>query len=668
MKRILFTMMMVIGIIGSSGGLYAEERVLPVQSLPGSAGAVALCGDGKFLYLAGSGKFQVWKITDHPENPRRIAELTGLPGWECRQIIVHRGYAYITARNRGLWIVDVRNPERPRKVGSFDTAELATGVDALGDVLFVTLRVFGVQTFDISNPENPRHLTLYRTFEAQSAYCSGTVLALGEWGNSSVLLLDVSDPGKPVELAKIQLDGFGDGVFIQNGILYAATGHHARKGTWKERHGAGHGVELFDISDPRNPKKIGAVKFPKFYSIGNDFWSPRPAGEWLAVADTHNGMFLVDCRDPKAPKVAASLKLPMVRQGKKEIPDCVGAVVPGRDVIYVAGAKSGLHVVRVPGSRPLPERKEGLAVRSHPQAPDVPGFVRYDCGGMVRRVAVSGEFLYAAASAAGLKIFRAQSGNLKEVGAVTGNRIYDVAVAGDLLVTVGDGFALTTYRVLKDGTLRKLGEFRSAWLPMQIVHLYENGSVAAVSGGTGRVNFFDLRNPEKPVLKNFYPEKRILYCDAFPERPLDGKIPVNTHGAGLSWYRLTGDGAVREKEVASVRFHQMDGITALKEKFLIPSAKKGYYLISPEDYGVSGLKREFRADAPVSGNPVWDGGSKIVFSHSRDGQVTVFDAADPERLKILRKIDFLPGTPDRIAFWNGKMVVPAGFSGLYLER
>ena len=49
MKRILFTMMMVIGMIGSSVGLYAEERVLPVQSLPGSAGAVALCGDGKFL-------------------------------------------------------------------------------------------------------------------------------------------------------------------------------------------------------------------------------------------------------------------------------------------------------------------------------------------------------------------------------------------------------------------------------------------------------------------------------------------------------------------------------------------------------------------------------------------------------------------------------------------
>ena len=668
MKRILFSMLLLIGMISSSGGLYADVRALPVQALPGSVGAVAVCGDGKYLYLAGSGKFQVWRVADQPEKPRRTAELSGLPDWECRQIIVHRGYAYITARNRGLWIVDVRNPERPRLVGSFDTAELATGVDALGDVLFVTLRVFGVQIFDISNPENPKHLALYRTFEAQSAFCSGTILALGEWGNSSVLLLDVSDPGKPVELAKIQLDGFGDGVFVQDGILYAATGHHARKGSWKERYGAGHGVELFDISDPRNPKRIGGVKFPKFYALGNDFWSPRPAGDWLAVADTHNGMFLVDCREPKAPKIAASLKLPMVKLGKKEVPDCVGGVVPGRDVIYVAGAKSGLHVVRVPGSRPLPERKEAPVVRSRPEPPGVPGFVRYDCGGMVRHVAVSGEFLYVAASAAGLKIFRAVPEGLKEVGAVTGNRIYDVAVAGDLLVMVGDGFALTAYRIQKEGALRRLGEFRSGWVPMQVVHLYENGAVAAVSGGTGRVNFFDLKTPEKPVLKNFYSEKRILYGDAFPERTLDGKLPVNAHGAGISWYRLSGGGAVRVKEAGSPGFHQMDGIAALKERFLIPSLKKGYYLLSPADCGEEGSKRELRADAPVAGNPVWDGDSRIAFSHSRDGVVTVFDAANPEKLRLLRRIDFLPGTPDRVVFLKGKMVVPAGFSGLYLEK
>lgn len=662
----LFAIM--IWLVGCFIGLNAKIREVAIHPVPGSAGAVAICGDETFLYLAGSGKFQIWNVAKQPEMPCKTGELSGLPDGECRQLIVHRGYAYITARNRGLWIVDVRDPEKPRLAGNFDTAELATGVDALGDVLFVTLRVFGVQIFDISNPEKPEHLTLYRTHEAQSAYCSGKILALGEWGNSSVLLLNVSDPGNPVELAKIKLDGFGDGVFIQDRILYAATGHHSRKGSREMRHGAGHGVELFDISNPKKPQRLGGVKFPKFYSIGNDFWSLRPARKWLAVADTHNGMFLVDAQDRKNPRIEISLQLAKVQQKKAVMPDCVGGVVPGNDVIYIAGAKTGLHVLRVPGSRPLQKRKETLTVRSHPSPPEIPGFVRYDCGGMVRRAAVSGEFLYVAASAAGLKIFRAATPGLKEIGAITGNRIYDVATSGNLLVTAGDGFALTTYRIQKDSSLRKLGEFRSRWLPMQMIHLYENGTIAAVSGGTGRVNFFDLRNPEKPLLKNFYPEKRILYGDAFPERELDGKIPVNVHGAGISWYSLNDGGGIREKELGTVRFHQMDGITALKKCFLIPSQKKGYFLLSPSDFGDEGLKRELYADFPVSGNPVWDGNGRIVFSHSRNGNVAVFNATNPKHLKFLRNVNFLPGTPGRIVFFKGKMAVPAGFSGLYLER
>lgn len=645
----------------------ASAADIPFRPVPGSVGAAAVCGDGSFLYLAGNGKLQVFDVRTDPRSPQKTGEASGLPGWECRQIIVHRGYAYVTARNRGLWIVDVRDPANPRNAGSFDTAELATGIEAAGDALFVTLRVFGVQIFDISDPVRPKHVNLYRTFEAQSAFCADGVLAVGDWGNSSVLLLDVSDPANPRQLSKIELDGFGDGVYIQDKTLYAATGHHARKGTWKERFGAGHGVELFDISDPRKPVRTGGVKFPKFYALGNDFWTPRRAGKWLAVADTHNGMFLVDIRNREKPQVAGSLKLPNVKNGNQEVADCVGGIVPGRGVIYVAGVKTGLYVADVPGSLPEAPRKETLSFRSAPSPLTVPGFTRYDCGGMVRRAAASGKFLYVAASDAGLKIFHDAGQGLREIGSVPGNRIYDVAVAGDLLVTVGDGFVLTAYRILKDGLLRKLGELRSR-IPMQVVHLYANGTVAAVSGGTGRVNFIDLHDPAKPVLKNFYPEKRILYCDAFPESALQGLVPVNTHGAGLSWYRLGDGGAVREKSIDSVKFRQMDGITALKDRFLIPSPKGGYYLLNPGDFGESGLRNAFRADVPVSGIPVRDGGSRIAFSHRRNGTVTVFDASEPEKLKHVRTVDFLPGTPDRVVFINGKMVVPAGFSGLFTEQ
>lgn len=645
----------------------AQTAKIPFRTIPGSVGATAIGGDGTFVYLAGSGKLQIYDTAD-PHNPRKVGELSGLPSWECRQLAVHRGYVYITARNRGLWVIDVRDPRNPRKAGDFDTVELATGIDAAGDALFVTMRVYGIQIFDISNPMEPVHAGLYRApYEAQSTYYRNGILAVGDWGNSSAQLADASHPADLKLLANIPLDGYGDGVYIQGNTLYAATGHHARKGSMKERHGAGHGVELFDISDPAKPERIGGVKFPKFYSLGNDFWSVRRAGKWLAVADTHNGMFLVDIQNPASPEIAGSLKLPEIKRNNGTIPDCVGGIVPGRDVIYIAGSKTGLHVADVPGSLPVSRPDSNLKVRKMP-IPPVPGFTRYDCGGMARSAAVSGDFLYVAASDAGLKCFRNTKSGLQELETIRGNRIYDVAVSGSLLVTAGNDSRLTVYRIQKDGRLKQLKEWKSPF-PMQVIHLYDNGRTAAISGGTGRLNFVDLGVPEKPVMKQAgFPEQRILYCDAMPERTLNGVFPLNTHGTGLSWYRVNNGKAERIENLAFPKFHQLDGITALGNVFLIPSMKKGYYLLDPADLGKSGLKTELRADAPVSGHPAWNGKELLVFSRHGAGTVSLFNAADPRKLKHIRTIDFHSGTPARAVFLGDRIVIPAGFSGLYVEN
>lgn len=645
----------------------AQTAKIPFRTIPGSVGATAIGGNGTFLYLAGSGKLQIYDTAD-PHDPRKVGELSGLPSWECRQLVVHRGYAYITARNRGLWIIDVRDPRNPVKAGEFDTVELATGIDAAGDALFVTMRVYGIQVFDISDPAKPEHAGLYRApYEAQSTYYRNGILAVGDWGNSCAQLADASDPANLKLLSNIQLDGFGDGVYIQDNTLYAATGHHSRKGSMQERHGAGHGVELFDISNPAKPERIGGVKFPKFYSLGNDFWSVRRAGKWLAVADTHNGMFLVDIQNPASPRVAGFLKLPEIKRNNKIIPDCVGGLVPGHDVIYIAGSKTGLHVADVPGSRPVSRPDSKLKVRKA-AVPPVPGFTRYDCGGMARSAAVCGDVLYVAASDAGLKSFRSTESGLQELETIRGNRIYDVAVSDQLLVTVGNHSTLTIYRIQKDGRLKKLKEWKS-WFSMQVVHLYDNGRTAAISGGTGLLCFVDLSDPEKPVMRQKgFPERRILYCDTMPERTLNGVFPVNTHGTGLSWYLVNNGKAERIGSIVPPEFYQLDGITALNDAFLIPSRKKGYYLLDPADLGKSGLKTELRADAPVSGHPAWNGKDLLVFSRHGAGTVSLFHAADPRSLKHIKTIDFHSGTPARAVFLDGRIVIPAGFSGLYIEN
>ena len=287
---------------------------------------------------------------------------------------------------------------------------------------------------------------------------------------------------------------------------------------------------------------------------------------------------------------------------------------------------------------------------------------------MARSAAVSGDFLYVAASDAGLKCFRNTKSGLQELETIRGNRIYDVAVSGSLLVTAGNDSRLTVYRIQKDGRLKKLKEWKSQF-PMQVIHLYDNGRTAAISGGTGRLNFVDLGVPEKPVMKQAgFPEQRILYCDAMPERTLNGVFPLNTHGTGLSWYRVNNGKAERIENLAFPKFHQLDGITALGNVFLIPSMKKGYYLLDPADLGKSGLKTKLRADAPVSGHPAWNGKELLVFSRHGAGTVSLFNAADPRKLKHIRTIDFHSGTPARAVFLGDRIVIPAGFSGLYIEN
>ena len=673
-----------------AGSPAAGVRQLVGVHVPGSVGGNALCGDGSCLYLAGKGRLQVFDLRRNPMKPQLAAEVKGLP-WVCRQMAVHRGYAYITARNQGLWIVDLRNPVAPKLVGNFDTAELATGVDVSGNLLFVALRYYGVQIFDITNPAAPKHITLFRNgkVEAQSIFCRGNLLAVGDWGHSRVQLLDVRNPAAPEEISYVPLQGYGDGVYLHGNLLYAATGHHSRQGSAAEQFGNGHGMEIFDVSDPRKAVRLGGVHFPRFFALGNDFWSVWPAGGMIAVADTYNGLFLVEAADPRNPRIVAQFQLPPVRVRKNIfdnslmdaskvlslklagdgkhflLPDCVGSVVPANDRLYVAGNQSGLFVVELPGCAPVPAREELGRSEVTSAVKEVPGFLHYDCGGMVRRVATDGQLLYVAASSAGLQIWGEDDKGWKKIATISENRIYDVSICGTLLVAAEEK-KLSMWRIQKGKLPVLLGQMKSSF-PTQILHLYRNGTLAAVSGGGNRIDFIDLRDPARPRMLVPSHERRILYIDSFPEKELEGLIAVNSYGAGLSWYRLEETGGRKLRSNPALRFNQFDGVTAVGKQFLMPSGKQ-FYLFSPEKFGSDEFSQKFPAPPGMEGLPSWNGGSLLAFSHRSKGKVTLFDVTNPETPQWKKSFDFLPGTPDRVVFYRNRLIVPAGFDGLYCQK
>jgi hypothetical protein len=310
--------------------------------------------------------------------------------------------AYVSARESGLFVVDVREAT-PRLITHYDSMELATGVAVAGKVLFIAQRHFGVELVDITDPEHPRHLSTIRTGEAQSVAYHEGLLYTGVWGTSEVVTADVRDPLQPRIVSKVPLDGYGDGLAVHEGKLFAATGHHSRaphRNPDDPGYGLGHGLEIFSLVDPAKPKFLGRVKFPRFYSIGFDMWDVQVTGTTAFVADTHNGMFVVDVSNPTAPKTIARTELPKP-SAKSPHADFVGGFGLVQDCIYAAGGGTDLHVIEARGLAQPVHEDPGAApvIRPRPLSADIH---TYRPDGQVHSVVTHGDVAVAACGSAGI--------------------------------------------------------------------------------------------------------------------------------------------------------------------------------------------------------------------------------------------------------------------------
>lgn len=647
---------------------FAEIRY-PLLPVAGSKGCGALALHGEYLYAAGNDLLSVYRVTE-PHAPRKCGELA-IRG--TRQIAISGNYLYLSARNWGVQVIDISNPEKPELVHRIDTAELATGLETAGNLLCVTIRVYGVQLFDISDPLRPRHLSLLRTGEAQSAFYFNGKLAVGDWGSSRLTIADISDPYRPRILSSAPLDGFGDGVWVHGNLCYAATGHHARKGTAAERHGRGHGLEIFDITDPARPVRLGGIKFPRFYEIGNDFWTVRSDGRTAFVGDTHNGFFAVDVSDPASPRLLGRGILPPAERysaaARKKItgPDCVTDVAVGDGVVYLAGQKTGLFVVPV-GKRAKKltrNNADKLNIPPSYQYPVPAGLVRHSVPGVVRRLALRGDELFAACSDDGIRRFRiSPEGQLTETAHWNGGgTVYDVATAGSDLLLAARGSSLDIYRV-SDSGIRKLSSLPgSFYRPFQVIHPF--GSVVLCSGGGSWLEAVDISDPKHPGRIGADTAGSLLYSDGIPERTVSGIFPVNWHGRGIRWYSTASGKLERLPYPASQeKLTQLSGITALGNLFIAP-VRQGYLLLDPASGSAERVRLSGESPAGI---PSWDGGSMVAFSDRRNGIIRVFNFKTPRHAVLKRSYKLDSGIPDRVVFHRGKMLIPGWNLGILIEK
>jgi len=649
-------------------GARGKQVALPIVANAGIGPTIDVTVSGDYAYTIGRGVLRVMDISK-PRTPKVLGTLTKLGN--TRQLAVHDGIAYVGSREDGVFIVDVRNPVEPTLLAHYDSIEFATGICVSGNVLFIACRHYGVELVDISTPTRPLHLSTVRTGEAQSVTARDGILYAGVWGTSEVVVVNVENPRNPQVVAKVPLDGYGDGLVVSGKFLYAASGHHSRE---KHRQigdpgfGHGHGLEIFDLSNPEKPLFVSRVKFPPFYEIGNDLWDVKVVGNVAFVADTHNGVFAVDVEDPLRPRVIGRCQLPEVK-GRK-LRSYVGGLALIKDHILVAGGWSDLHVVEAAGISDVPVKEPNTPPTIHPALPfaDQPNATVYRSRGQIHAVDFLGDRAIVACGSDGVHVVQLRPKIRKAASLLIEGFATDVSVQGsDIFVAEGNG-GLTIHRLSDDGSWVRLARFRSKKGLIRQVEV-PNSQIAMIQSGANTLQFLDVSDRTAPKLILTENRMGLLYGDQMMRGLIaDRYAAAFWHVSGIHWYDLEAG----EKQTASFsgdvhpeRFGASNGLVAFGTKTLV-TTRGGYLLLDRRE------RRPFR-ELPIRrvGNRRQHLGKPTVFgdrlyaSNRSTGIVSIIDIADPEKPQLIKQIE-TPGNPGRIVIHDGMTVIPDGYNGLLL--
>jgi hypothetical protein len=627
--------------------------------------------DQNVLFAIGNNSIYSFDISS-PKNPVLLDSLNGLGN--VRQIEVQDGFAYVTSREEGLFIIDVRNPKKLAKATHYDTLELATGISVSGSLAAVTNRQYGIELIDISDPLKPHFIEMLRTGEAQSVYLKDKLAFVGVWGTRKVVICDVSNPKKPFIISEVPLDGYGDGVFVRDNLCFAATGHHASGMLINEKSdqtfGKGHGLEIIDVSDPKKPKTLSRLKLPVFYQRFIDMWDVKVTGNFAFVGDTHAGLLVVNISNPNKPFFVGHVTLPETTFRGEKVNGPVGGFAIGKGVVYVAGKISDLCIVEAKGmAKPVIHEK----FFTTPYWQDGPAAISsasvYHPDGQVHAAFVSedGKKVFVAAGYGGVhEVLLSPHLKGKQL-LTTGNAIFDINIK-DGKMYLAEGLAGLSVWKLKTGAPPEL---LTRYQPkeggvFQVV-VDPDGKYALLSVGQTILDFVDISRSDKITRLKYDEQIGLMYRLPVSKGFLNGRYAgCSWHASGGFIYDLKGESGIEFKGNAFPPLGVINGISFLKEK-AIAIFQGGYILQTlPIEKTTVYEKPILVKDVRLSGKPTVYG-SRLYVADRMNGTVAAVDISDLSSPRKLWQINPY-GNPGLVSEYGDMVIIPAGHGGLQLYK
>jgi len=219
----------------------------------------------------------------------------------------------------------------------------------MGDVVGnYTLTISSTLQLELLGGFNPQGYSLDIAIRGKTAY-----LVVGTKG---LLIVDVSDPAKPLEIGAHSTRGYAQAVAVYGDYAYIAN--------------RGEGLTILDVSDPTRPFEVGML------DTQGSAQDVVVSGTIAYVADQRGGLQIIDVGRPEAPRLLATF-------------DTIGhaeALAVLDDTVFIAVGDAGLELVNV-------------SVPSMPQA-----IASIELRGDASDVVISDGLAYVAAGFRGIRI------------------------------------------------------------------------------------------------------------------------------------------------------------------------------------------------------------------------------------------------------------------------
>lgn len=322
-----------------SGGRLLE----PVASWPGygrgPAMAVAVAGNHAYV-AAGSGGLIVLDVSN-PAKPVRVGSYWASGVTRCVQVSGSRAYVARTVRegggciaeSRGRFdVLDVTDPAKPKLLGSHPMPRSIVDLQIVGQLAYVVTLAqhsggesSGMEVLDVSDPTRLVGLGGRKSSNAKSVHVDG--LRVGAMGD--YLEVGAVDPARTGWDSTVTFTNATEGYMVESGGVWLQGDYAYVTYVRESSTGQGGVLEAIDLRPP--VRSVGRILSDKplldIQVVGTHAYVPAGDG----------GLLVFEVGDPQAPKEIGRLKTSGC---------AVGLTVAGR-YAYVAGYQGGLHVVDV---------------------------------------------------------------------------------------------------------------------------------------------------------------------------------------------------------------------------------------------------------------------------------------------------------------------------------